>query len=201
MIRGIIYVTGLVTLTVIGLTAALVLQVHKWPWKDYIETGRREIVETLDPDTAGKGADDRRTPVVTEPRPRAPRSREIPEVAGAPGAFAPRRPDEAPQTAHSARRPVVEAAGPLVCRHVVRKNETLYAMAQRYYGAGERWRTIARANGIVSPSDLRVGRVIVIPFETPGYEDGTDAIRTPDLRLQFAPAGGGSDDPDEGAGR
>jgi hypothetical protein len=201
MIRGIIYLTGLVTLTVIALVVAFVLQVHKWPWKDYIETGRQEIVETLDPDTARGGADPL-TPVVAEPRSSAPRARETLEVAGAPEVYAPRRPDEAPPAAApSARRPAVDAAGPLVCRHEVRRNETLYGIAVRYYGAGERWRTIARANGILSPSDLQVGRVIVIPFETRGCEDGTDVTWAPDLRLQFAPAGGGDSGRDEGTER
>ena len=50
-------------------------------------------------------------------------------------------------------------------RHRVRAGETLYAIARRYYGDGDKWRTILRANRdrLPSPGALRAGQVLVIP--------------------------------------
>lgn len=48
-------------------------------------------------------------------------------------------------------------------RHKVQRGETLYAIAAHYYGDGELWPLIAKANSINSPSELRVGDVLEIP--------------------------------------
>lgn len=52
-------------------------------------------------------------------------------------------------------------AGPR--RYTVRKGDTLWGIAQRYYGNGARWTTIASANGIKNPRLLQVGHVLTIP--------------------------------------
>lgn len=207
MIRGVIYLTGLVTLTVVGLVAAFAFEVHKWPWKQYVESGRREVARKLDPAGPGASLPETGARGETQDLPRGPtpeeRVRHQPRAPLCPGHVpsptGPRRPGHVadptgPRLPEASVRRVVR-------RHVVGRNETLYAIAQRYYGAGERWREIARANGIRKPSDLRVGRVIAIPCDAPpyeyrrpggdgavAYEDPTGAIWAPGLRLQFAPA-------------
>lgn len=48
-------------------------------------------------------------------------------------------------------------------RHTVASGDTLWDLAQRYYGNGNQWRKIADANGIRDPRKLRVGTVLTIP--------------------------------------
>ncbi len=197
MIRGIVYLTGLVTLTVVGVVAAFAFKVHKWPWKEYIQTGRREIVETLDPQDP-VGRDDEMAARGRLQDGRAGRSHGVagrPGEAGRRGEVGGPAVSEAPVHVEARPRPprprtVHKPRVPLVRRHVVRKDETLYAIASRFYGAGERWPEIARANDIRKPSDLRVGRAIVVPYDTVAFEDRTDGVWVPDLSLRFAPAAG-----------
>ncbi|MDI6711464.1 MAG: LysM domain-containing protein [Bacillota bacterium] len=47
--------------------------------------------------------------------------------------------------------------------HVVRQGDTLWSLAQKYLGAGTRWREIAKANGVADPRQLRVGQRLIIP--------------------------------------
>lgn len=47
--------------------------------------------------------------------------------------------------------------------HVMKPGDTLYSLAQQYYGDGKRWREIAEANNIQDPSDIAVGTRLVIP--------------------------------------
>lgn len=47
--------------------------------------------------------------------------------------------------------------------HVVKSGDTLYQIAQEYYGKGEKWTLIADANPKVSPTKLRVGDKLFIP--------------------------------------
>jgi len=49
--------------------------------------------------------------------------------------------------------------------HVVHPNETLYSLAERYYGHGKHWRKIylANRNRISDPTDLSVGMKLIIP--------------------------------------
>lgn len=174
MIRGIVYLTGLVTLAVVGVVAAFAFKVHKWPWKEYIETGRREIAETLDPDDGNRDVQGRTAAF----------NRDTQDIQDGE-----RRASGSPVNPWSPRA-VHKPSVPLVRRHVVRRDETLYAIASRFYGAGERWPEIARANDIRRPSDLRVGRAIVVPYDTVAFEDRTDGMWVPDLRLRFATAVG-----------
>lgn len=50
-------------------------------------------------------------------------------------------------------------------RHTVRAGDTLYSLAQRYYGNRSRWRDIYQANRNVmkSESDMKIGMQLVIP--------------------------------------
>ena len=47
--------------------------------------------------------------------------------------------------------------------HVVARGETLWRIAVRYYGDGQRWRDIAAANGNIDPKKLAVGQRLVLP--------------------------------------
>lgn len=53
--------------------------------------------------------------------------------------------------------------------YLIRPNETLYGIAQRVYGDGNRWRDIVRANPeLTNPNILRAGQRLLIPQpETP----------------------------------
>ena len=47
--------------------------------------------------------------------------------------------------------------------HQIQAGETLDRIAARYFGDPTRWRTLAAANGIADPLDLKPGRIISIP--------------------------------------
>jgi nucleoid-associated protein YgaU len=51
--------------------------------------------------------------------------------------------------------------------HVVKSGETLYQIAKQYYGNGEKWKLIAKANPKLSPTKVRVGDKLIIPAEAP----------------------------------
>jgi len=46
--------------------------------------------------------------------------------------------------------------------YVVKKGDTLWAIAVRYYGDGTRWQEIARRNGVADPRKLSIGKVLVL---------------------------------------
>ncbi len=48
-------------------------------------------------------------------------------------------------------------------QHVVRSDETLGEISQRYYGTSKHWQHILRANGLSDPRELRAGKTITIP--------------------------------------
>ncbi|MBF0543673.1 MAG: LysM peptidoglycan-binding domain-containing protein [Candidatus Riflebacteria bacterium] len=48
-------------------------------------------------------------------------------------------------------------------KYTVRKGDTLGSIAKKFFGSTKSWKKIADANGIHSPSGLKVGRVIRIP--------------------------------------
>jgi nucleoid-associated protein YgaU len=52
-----------------------------------------------------------------------------------------------------------------VRKHIVAKGDTLFSLAQKYYGDRSRWRDIYAANRDVLPSEnsLRLGMEIKIP--------------------------------------
>jgi len=47
--------------------------------------------------------------------------------------------------------------------HTVVKGDTLWAIAQRYYGNGSRYPEIAKANNISNPNIINVGQKLLIP--------------------------------------
>ncbi len=62
-------------------------------------------------------------------------------------------------------RPTEAAAQSRGRRHVVVKGDTLFSLAQKYYGDRSRWRDIYAANRLTmrSENDLRIGTEVVIP--------------------------------------
>ena len=47
--------------------------------------------------------------------------------------------------------------------YTVRRGDTLWAIATREYGDGQRWREIAQANPSIDPTRLAIGQQIVLP--------------------------------------
>jgi nucleoid-associated protein YgaU len=53
--------------------------------------------------------------------------------------------------------------------HQVKSGDTLWDLAQEYYGNPYKWSTIAEANGSPDPRKLEIGRKLLIPFKSGGY--------------------------------
>ncbi|MHC5056738.1 MAG: LysM peptidoglycan-binding domain-containing protein [Planctomycetota bacterium] len=186
MIRGIVYLTGLVTLGLVACVAAVAYKVHEWPWGEYVREGSDILADRLDPRSPGSSpteAPDGRAGE-TENAGRSP-SRGDGEGRRW-DVFA--RPDEFDSGPARDGRP----AGPV--RHTVSRGDTLYSISRRYYDDPLLWRRIARANDIRRPSDMRAGRVIVIPPRLAGTgaaaggARGRDDDRVYDLKLALTPA-------------
>ena len=47
--------------------------------------------------------------------------------------------------------------------YTIKKGDTLYSIAKKFYGDADRWKVIAKANDIKDPRKLKVGKVIKIP--------------------------------------
>ena len=47
--------------------------------------------------------------------------------------------------------------------YIVRQGDTLWELAEKYYGKGTLWEQIAKANKIKNPRALKVGQKIIIP--------------------------------------
>jgi tetratricopeptide (TPR) repeat protein len=109
------------------------------------------------------------------PAPKAEEAAPAAPLAGAPVASAPPSgaaggsgsaitdaPEESPPPAAREGKP----AAPAAHRHTVVKGDTLFNLAQRYYGNRSRWRDILAANRDVLPSEnapLKIGTEIKIP--------------------------------------
>ena len=48
-------------------------------------------------------------------------------------------------------------------QYTVQSGDTLYSLAQRFYGDGNQWQKIAQTNNIADPSQLQAGVTITIP--------------------------------------
>ena len=46
---------------------------------------------------------------------------------------------------------------------IVNSKTTLWGLAKKYYGSGEKWKRISEANGGIDPKKLREGMKILIP--------------------------------------
>ena len=55
------------------------------------------------------------------------------------------------------------APPPDTSTYVVQKGDTLWSIARRVYGDGQRWKDIAAANGITDPTKIRVGQSLILP--------------------------------------
>lgn len=49
--------------------------------------------------------------------------------------------------------------------HKTQPNDTLWALARKYYGDGNKFNLIAKANGIANPNQIPVGLNLVIPID------------------------------------
>ncbi|WP_439659719.1 LysM peptidoglycan-binding domain-containing protein [Lentzea sp. HUAS TT2] len=76
-------------------------------------------------------------------------------------------PQPTPEAAAPAPAPVEEAppapAAPAARTHTVEGGDSLWAIAERFYGDGNRYGEIASANGIANPDLIHPGQVLTIP--------------------------------------
>ena len=91
----------------------------------------------------------------TEPPPPAPEFAVVPEVA--PAVVAEPAPDPTPAQAPPPPPP------PAPRIYTVVSGDTLWAIAERFYGDGNRYQQIADANGIPNPDLIHPGQVVTIP--------------------------------------
>lgn len=47
--------------------------------------------------------------------------------------------------------------------YTVQKGDTLWKIAQKHYGSGQKWQEIAKANPSIDPNKLKAGQQIVLP--------------------------------------
>ena len=47
--------------------------------------------------------------------------------------------------------------------HVIRPGDTLWSIAEKTYGDGQRWRSIRRANPGINPQKLHIGDKVMLP--------------------------------------
>lgn len=73
-------------------------------------------------------------------------------------------PQPTPEAAAPAPEPAPEAPpAPAVQTYTVQGGDTLWAIAERYYGDGNRYGEIASASGISNPDLIHPGQVLTIP--------------------------------------
>ena len=51
----------------------------------------------------------------------------------------------------------------VVKTHAVKKGETLWIIAKKYYGNGALYTEIASVNKIINPNSLKVGQILTLP--------------------------------------
>ncbi|HZJ99998.1 MAG TPA: LysM peptidoglycan-binding domain-containing protein, partial [Tissierellaceae bacterium] len=54
-------------------------------------------------------------------------------------------------------------------QYTIKRGDTLWDLAQKYYGNPYQWTKIAQANKNLDPKRLQVGKKLIIPFDTGGY--------------------------------
>ncbi len=55
------------------------------------------------------------------------------------------------------------APAPAQATYTIQKNDSLWKIAERHYGSGQRWVDIANANPGLEPTKMPVGKTIVLP--------------------------------------
>ena len=91
--------------------------------------------------------------------------------------------------AQAANAAAVQSAPESVTRlHVVTAGETLWGLAERYYGDGREWHTLASRNDIpaVASKPLPAGRKLLIPAR-PNAAPNAEAVSAPTLATVHAP--------------
>ena len=69
----------------------------------------------------------------------------------------------APEPAPAAPEPEPAPAAPAAQTYTVEGGDTLWAIAERFYGDGNQYQRIADANGIANPDLINAGQVLTIP--------------------------------------
>ena len=54
--------------------------------------------------------------------------------------------------------------------YTIKRGDTLWDLAQKYYGNPYQWTKIAQANANPDPRKLQIGRKLIIPFDTGGLK-------------------------------
>jgi len=88
-----------------------------------------------------------------EPEPMSDTASEQPEPA----------PSETATAQPAPEQPSPAQPAPQGSTYTIRKGDTLWSIAQREYGDGQRWVDIVRANPGIEPKKLRVGQTITLP--------------------------------------
>ncbi|MCC2689791.1 MAG: yfkN 1, partial [Rhizobiaceae bacterium] len=102
-------------------------------------------------------------PAETAPAPAPPSPAPAPAApapAAAPAETAPAPADTAPAPAESAPTPV---EGTLPAEHTVAPGDTLWDLAEKYYGDGARWNVIVEANEGLNADAIAVGQKLTMP--------------------------------------
>nr|WP_092807629.1 LysM peptidoglycan-binding domain-containing protein [Rhodococcus globerulus] len=72
-------------------------------------------------------------------------------------------PEPTPEPAPAAPEPEPAPAAPAAQTYTVEGGDTLWAIAERFYGDGNQYQRIADANGIANPDLINAGQVLTIP--------------------------------------
>ncbi|HCR92384.1 hypothetical protein A2875_00085 [Candidatus Gottesmanbacteria bacterium RIFCSPHIGHO2_01_FULL_46_14] len=65
--------------------------------------------------------------------------------------------------------------------HTVAQGETLWMIAEKYYGSGYNWSDVAGANNLSSADDIEVGQTLTIPVATPMITQTETQAPTPTM--------------------
>lgn len=128
--------------------------------------------------------------VPVEEVPQSAPQRVDPQHAAVPEAASPRPAANADHQQDETAQPFGSAAQDPGTTHVVRQGDDLWTLAERYYGEGRRWRTIAAANPDLlsgGPDRLRPGWELVIPgAERPADRSGQVLVQRGDTLSSIA---------------
>jgi nucleoid-associated protein YgaU len=71
--------------------------------------------------------------------------------------------DQPSKTVNSGRKDPVKLEKIPEDGYIIKKGDTLWRLAQRFYGDGSKYTKIVKANNIKNPNSLQVGKKIIIP--------------------------------------